>query len=833
MPISGEITMTANTTFPALSAILESRDSWPIVNTGSRWRYMMPESFMWLNNTISTQAPSINFSLIPPAFAAESPSSGGSGGCSVVGNFLTRTALGRWLRTFIWQAPNRFFTRWFLGSIRGVGEVGRPIPSAIDVIRVGTYGVQSHDMTPSVSKVSDDFSVSFDRSVSAVLNDGVLSSTLAPSGGLKVSATGFILPSYGRGVIYPLEVPLMNRDTNTSFPVITVRGVGSATRGLKERGETFGTPKYMSQQYPSAGFDAAEPYPYELERTTAWREAGLRVRLPYKSYTVEKFQMQMGLQTVAEIQADGIQAPNDPLIDAWATRNPYSFEDVIEILSDAPESANAYHLRSRQDIRTRLYNILWAQSAFLRYEDDAQGRSLALRLAQGNGEGADDWLLWLARMYGQQTVRKSARGFVHGEPHRQNLGLGVEYKDFADDPSGNITKYGEVVGPYETLPFIKRRVLAEEAVWTIAPILELNILLNYAQGQPWNKGIPEILTSFYTGMTDEDSRIAQDLMYQMYILLKTDYSIPLLGGSYGMSDLVLSRDIIPGNRRVETLYNEIFRYFAQSSRRLSSGIPAEQVPPEPAGAGGGGEAAVTKAEAWAKKNVTDGAVDRLRGVAKKLEEKCPTGLLPTRPQLAAQKESFFGRTFDVLHPDVVKVQNDRDEKQDRERRTATEDIFQQFWRYHTDASFRNTMANHANDIPITNARPTPDANSYSEAVPSAAGVMRITANHPAARLVHNSDNTTVVAARLPFINFHSTIRVPAVSTNVPFFPPAFASSFGLARRAYAADPSNAAGQGGGAGLGCAAARAVATGLRAAAPLVKKSYSAPSLVALRA
>ncbi|MBI5619985.1 hypothetical protein HY950_03420, partial [Candidatus Gottesmanbacteria bacterium] len=80
---SGVNTAPANNTWPALSQILDNRSSWEEVNTASRWEYMIPANFINTNDTMAYRTSSTDdtgFSLIPQAYAASGPVSGGGRG---------------------------------------------------------------------------------------------------------------------------------------------------------------------------------------------------------------------------------------------------------------------------------------------------------------------------------------------------------------------------------------------------------------------------------------------------------------------------------------------------------------------------------------------------------------------------------------------------------------------------------------------------------------------------------------------------------------------------------------------------------------------------------
>lgn len=68
-PTIGDRTITAKKTFPALSKIFDNRENWLAVNTGSRWRYMMPDGFIESYDSTISNDPSIG--LVRRAYAAD------------------------------------------------------------------------------------------------------------------------------------------------------------------------------------------------------------------------------------------------------------------------------------------------------------------------------------------------------------------------------------------------------------------------------------------------------------------------------------------------------------------------------------------------------------------------------------------------------------------------------------------------------------------------------------------------------------------------------------------------------------------------------------------
>lgn len=118
--------------------------------------------------------------------------------------------------------------------------------------------------------------------------------------------------------------------------------------------------------------------------------------------------------------------------------------------------------------------------------------------------------------------------------------------------------------------------------------------------------------------------------------------------------------------------------------------------------------------------------------------------------------------FGFAKPFVIEIQQDSDKKQNGKRRSAIENIFKQFGR-HTETSFLNTVATYKNDTPSSSDRVIQIKSSDNDDAFIAAGVMRINPNHPAARLVQRSDNTSKFTDPLSFIISDSTTTLQILS----------------------------------------------------------------------
>lgn len=115
----GETTDTAKNTVPALSKILDNRENWSAVNTGFRWMYITPESFIDTNDSMRSRYSSTNLSLLPPPFASGfgvarrvyaadgSAPSGGGGRCSFIKNVVVPAVkqIESFTRNYLWRSP--------------------------------------------------------------------------------------------------------------------------------------------------------------------------------------------------------------------------------------------------------------------------------------------------------------------------------------------------------------------------------------------------------------------------------------------------------------------------------------------------------------------------------------------------------------------------------------------------------------------------------------------------------------------------------------------------------------------------------------------------------
>ncbi|MBI3577115.1 hypothetical protein HY086_03715 [Candidatus Gottesmanbacteria bacterium] len=102
--------------------------------------------------------------------------------------------------------------------------------------------------------------------------------------------------------------------------------------------------------------------------------------------------------------------------------------------------------------------------------------------------------------------------------------------------------------------------------------------------------------------------------------------------------------------------------------------------------------------------------------------------------------------FSAPQAQVVEIEEDSDDKQQRKRTSAIDDIFKYIW-IHIITSFRNVIAKNEKEIPIVNVRERLMMSASGESAPMVAGAMSNNPNQPAARLVHISDKTLTVADR--------------------------------------------------------------------------------------
>lgn len=378
------------------------------------------------------------------------------------------------------------------------------------------------------------------------------------------------LPSYGRGSIIELSQPV--EVDGVQFPVVTAKGQGSAQKEVEEKGEVFGTPVDLNPDKYTAGFTGEYSFIADTEHTEAWKKAGLRVREPMRFYRYNRIFMTNGSEDIAKV-ADKFPRANDSGVAIWATRNPFTFQDAIKILTPRnKENVDVNYLKDQ------FYKLLQIQSVFLKYDSDTKANEIAAVLEKGNGAGEEEWFNWLSSMYGQQMMRKTAHGLIHGEQHRQNTSLGVEAKDLDDvaglpdemqpsspeDPNFVEKNYGTWENLVDQSPDMAKEAIREN-ILVLAQIVDLKIVSNTLQGISWKKGVDGLVANFLTAMKEESPEIYNDVANRMQTVLMRSRSFIEGGGDslYGFSRLCFmdnysaDEPLLPNSPTVATAATDI------------------------------------------------------------------------------------------------------------------------------------------------------------------------------------------------------------------------------------------------------------------------------------
>ena len=163
-------------------------------------------------------------------------------------------------------------------------------------------------------------------------------------------------------------------------------------------------------------------------------------------------------------------------------------------------------------------------------------------------------------------------------------------------------------------------------------------------------------------------------------------------------------------------------------------------------------------------------------------DNCGTGSYRTIPRFYA--DSLFRGAAGLFHPLKVEEEQSDDDQQERKETAAIDDIAQKSWTH--DSRLANSSAIRKQAIPPLNALTTSRRVSVNDGWMRTTGVINRSPNHPAERLVNNSER---MDGRMEknFITSYANTPEEA-SSNDYVFP--------FVRKAYAADGSPG-GSGGG------------------------------------
>lgn len=438
-------------------------------------------------------------------------------------------------------APRLFLTIPYHSQV-----VPGQIPSIDYVLGDGGLGVQIHETSPAVTIPVEDHGADFSpmRIVGwAGSIQDAFSRTLSPffDRGWFKHTQGTLhtwsLPSMGRAYGVTLEESVVSAD-GTLFPVALAKGIGAARERIKEWFDVVGTPKDLSEErYPVVGLAGKKSMIEDGERARVWHKAGMRTRLLYSVSQIKNMMRSFGEEQMDDADAIGV----------FVVRNPYTFEDVWRVLVPEWYKTTLLPVFVRlSTFRARLFELVYNQAAFLQYEIDPEGKALVTTLVKGDGVGINAWIHWLAKMYGTQSMRKALRGLIGGEDHRQNHGLGVEYRDLSDVaglPTGHEQEYFDIKDPFDAR---MRAVQAREVMHTLLPILDLHIAANIARSRMWNDGLDDVIGQFIDGLRRENPEYAEQYISEMRV-----YFTLMSGLGEGLYDMKFTPMILERkNRRI-------------------------------------------------------------------------------------------------------------------------------------------------------------------------------------------------------------------------------------------------------------------------------------------
>lgn len=374
------------------------------------------------------------------------------------------------------------------------------------------------------------------------------------------------LPSYGRGdIVEPDEPVVIN---GTKYSTITRKGIGSAQQEVVEEGEVYGTPRNLDENKYSAGFTGKQSFEDDRTATEVWSNVGMRVRQPIRLFKIDRLFMTSGSEPIEDIAKKHFHAAG--AVEAiWATRNPITFEDAVQFFTKYSNPPDFDKLKKVAD------DLLRIQAKYLRNDEDTRANAIAEVVEKGSGAGEDEWFEWLSSKYGEQTMRKTSHGLVHGEEHRQNKSLGVESKDLGDvsGMSRDLHHHKKNYGSWSNVKVENNEMAKEiikENLLVLSEILDLKVIFNVSNGRRWDDHVDETIQSFLQGMKNEDPAIYQDVFYQMYkmVIRNSSYFQPSDNehSLYGISNLCFDSNLgltsakLPNTPVLsEFLLNRVFR----------------------------------------------------------------------------------------------------------------------------------------------------------------------------------------------------------------------------------------------------------------------------------
>ncbi len=386
---------------------------------------------------------------------------------------------------------------------------------------VSIMGIQQHQTAPDEVKLIYDNEQASTPVIAAWAGDPhlALQKTLAisklvlPEGEVNPEFITYTLPTNGRSDFILPDEPLVI--SQVAFPVIQRKGVGNIRSALGKQ-KTYSQAIYAntdeasrqvdqllhgSLSYPSLGFTGKTAWNEDINVTEQWQKLGMRVRLPLSAYELQAVYAdpRYQLESIEEIKARGVDTYGEPVISTWGTRNPYTFADITKSIQQNFETKEYVP----EKLKTYLDEMLSSQAYFLQF-DNEEAQAIATKIDRNDPEAANDWLIWLAKTFGQQSGVKSQHGLYHAELHRQNITLGGEYRDLADLEHA-------VWGDYQGLTSDQKDELAKEISKTLFPIIEVQLAFNIANEVSWDTNIPQIVDGFFSSMKSVSPQVTKDI----------------------------------------------------------------------------------------------------------------------------------------------------------------------------------------------------------------------------------------------------------------------------------------------------------------------------------
>jgi hypothetical protein len=293
-------------------------------------------------------------------------------------------------------------------------------------------------------------------------------------------------------------------------------------------GEVYGVPTKLNPDIYTAGVMTGG-FLEDQQLTDIWANQGMRVRIPLKGYELEAVFMTTGIESTSTIGLKGIDRA---VIAVFGRRNPYTFESAISLLT--PSSEEDF---DRERMLKRARKILKAQAYYLAFENNDEVKPLVEKLESGEGE--KEWFYWLSNTYGQQMMSKTEQGLLHGEFHRQNSTLAVEFGDLADTDGlpKDMVNVPKVYDDFESISDERvKKIMIEEIKLGLTYVLDLKIIFNLYHGRKWDTDITSLTENFINSMQQQSPKIFKEVfsLLEQSIRSETTWA---RRNFYGLSEL--------------------------------------------------------------------------------------------------------------------------------------------------------------------------------------------------------------------------------------------------------------------------------------------------------